>query len=326
MLIGYYRVSVEDDIAGESNSIRNQRMLVRDYIAGSPELSSMPFCEFSDDGYSGASMKRPAMEQVLRLVRNHEVGCIVVKDFSRFARDYLEMGKYLEKVFPEKGIRFISVCDRYDSVNIQRRGMDIDVAFKALVADFYVKEQSAKVKKAVEAKRERGQYCSGSAPYGYERDPDDKTKLRIVEEEAKIVRRIFKLASENYSNKEISRVLNGQHVLTPLQSMGRRQKTGQERASSENLKWTGEMVHRILTDKNYIGCMVYGKTVIEEPGTGKEKRVPKSQWKIYQGHHAPIVTEKEFYQVQPAGLVSDNNLTSAGALCVRESLPEYGNA
>lgn len=118
LLIGYYCLSMEDDTDNESNSITNQRLLIKDYISTIPELSAMPYQEFYDDGYSGASMERPAMQQILQLVRENRVQCIVVKDFSRFSRNYIEMGTYLEQFFPFMGIRFISVSDHYDSLEL----------------------------------------------------------------------------------------------------------------------------------------------------------------------------------------------------------------
>ena len=115
LLIGYYRLSMEDDSVGDSNSIINQRKLVRDYISHMPDVEKLPFKEYYDDGYSGSSMERPGIKEVLELAKNNQVQCIVVKDFSRFARNYIEMGTYLEQIFPFLGIRFISISDRYDS-------------------------------------------------------------------------------------------------------------------------------------------------------------------------------------------------------------------
>ena len=161
LIIGYYRLSMEDDSEGESNSIINQRKLVKDYISNIPELVAMPFQEFYDDGYSGSSMERPAIKQVLELARENKVQCIVVKDFSRFARNYIEMGTYLEQIFPFLGVRFISISDRYDSKDYKGKSSDIEVQFKGLIADFYVKDQSVKVKAAVSTRRGKGEYCWG---------------------------------------------------------------------------------------------------------------------------------------------------------------------
>ena len=298
MLIGYYRLSLEDGSAGESNSIINQRKLVKDYISHIPELAELPFQELYDDGYSGSSMERPGIQQVLELARNEQVQCIVVKDFSRFSRDYIEMGTYLEQIFPFLGIRFISVSDHYDSKDYKGKCSDIEVQFKGLIADFYVKDQSVKVKSAVSTKRSNGEYCCGSAPYGYRINPENKKELLIVEEEAEIIRRVFELTNQRYSKLDICRLFNEEGVLTPLQSMSRRQKSDSKKASSRGLQWTSDMVRKILNDKNYIGCMVYGKTKIPDPGTGKKVPVPRSEWKVLEDHHEPIVSKEIFEKAQ----------------------------
>ena len=298
VVIGYYRLSMEDDSQRESNSIINQRKLVKDYISHSPELAAMPFQEFYDDGYSGATMERPAIRQVLELARNNQVQCIIVKDFSRFARNYIEMGTYLEQIFPFLGVRFISISDHYDSRDYQGKGSDLEVQFKGLVADFYVKDQSAKVKAAVNTKRGRGEYCCGSAPYGYRINPENRKELLIVEDEAEVIRRVFELTNQRYSKTEICRLFNEEGIPTPLQSMSKRQKSDNKKASTRGLQWTSDTIRKILNDKNYIGCMVYGKTKIPDPGTGKEVPVPKSAWKVIEGHHEPIISKETFEKAQ----------------------------
>ena len=298
LLIGYYRLSMEDKAEGESNSIINQRKLVKDYISSISELADIPFREFYDDGYSGASLERPAIQKVLNLARENKVQCIVVKDFSRFSRNYIEMGTYLEEIFPFLNVRFISISDHYDSEDYRGTYSDIEVQFKGLLADFYLKDQSVKVKAAVRTKRENGEYCSGSAPYGYRINPENKKELLIVEEEAEVIRRIFNLTNQRYSKMEISRLLNEENVPTPLQSMSKRQKSNSKKATSKGLQWTSDMIRKILNNKNYIGCMVYGKTKIPDPGTGKEVPVPRDQWKILENHHEPIVSRETFDMAQ----------------------------
>ena len=298
LIIGYYRLSMEDDSEGESNSIINQRKLVKDYISNIPELVAMPFQEFYDDGYSGSSMERPAIKQVLELARENKVQCIVVKDFSRFARNYIEMGTYLEQIFPFLGVRFISISDRYDSKDYKGKSSDIEVQFKGLIADFYVKDQSVKVKAAVSTRRGKGEYCCGSAPYGYRINPENKRELVIVEDEAEVIRRVFELTNQRYSKMEICKLFNEEGVLTPLQSMSRRQKSDSKKAASRGLQWTSDMIRKIVDDKTYIGCMVYGKTKIPDPGTGKEVPVPRNQWKVMENHHEPIVSKEVFEKAQ----------------------------
>lgn len=233
LLIGYYRLSMEDDSSEkDSNSITNQRMLVTDFVQANHELARMQFKELYDDGYSGATLNRPAMQELLSLVRQEKVSCIVVKDFSRFSRDYIELGTYLEQILPFMGIRFISISDRYDSKDYNGKTLGLDSQFKGLIADFYVKDQSVKVKTALDTKREKGQYCSGSAPFGYQRNTDNKSELLIVEEEAEVVRRVFELTLQRLSKTEICKLFNEEGVKTPLQYMKERQKVNQRQIAS----------------------------------------------------------------------------------------------
>ena len=293
----YLRLSKEDDWnAQESNSISYQRLLLRGYIERNFE--NYEILEFVDDGYSGTSMDRTAMQELLAAALQKKVDFIIVKDFSRFARNYIEMGTYLEQIFPFLGVRFISISDRYDSKDYKGKSSDIEVQFKGLIADFYVKDQSVKVKSAVSTKRSNGEYCCGSAPYGYRINPENKKELLIVDEEAEIIRRVFELTNQRYSKLDICRLFNEEGVLTPLQSMSRRQKSDSKKASSRGLQWTSDMVRKILNDKNYIGCMVYGKTKIPDPGTGKKVPVPRSEWKVLENHHEPIVSKETFEKAQ----------------------------
>ena len=278
LFIGYYRLSREDDNAGDSNSIINQRKLVKDYISHMSDLEEMSFQEFYDDGYSGSSMDRPGIKKVLALARENKVQCIIVKDFSRFARNYIEMGTYLEQIFPFLGVRFISISDHYDSRDYRGKSTDI--------ADFYVKDQSVKLKSAFSTRRSKGEYCCGVAPYGYERNPENKKNLLIVEEEAKVVRRIFDLTIQRYSKMEICRILNEEKVPTPYQAISKRLNWKINEKSSRGMQWVNDSIRKILDDKTYIGCMVYGKTWIPDPGKGKED------------HHKPIVSKEVFEKVQ----------------------------
>ena len=133
-----------------------------------------------------------------------------------------------------------------------------------------MKDQSVKVKSAVSTRRGKGEYCCESAPYGYRINPENKKELVIVEDEAEVIRRVFELTNQRYSKMEICKLFNEEGVLTPLQSMSRRQKSDSKKAASRGLQWTSDMIRKIVDDKTYIGCMVYGKTKIPDPGTGKE--------------------------------------------------------
>ena len=147
-------------------------------------------------------------------------------------------------------------------------------------------------------KRGRGEYCCGSAPYGYRINPENRKELLIVEDEVEVIRRVFELTNQRYSKTEICRLFNEEGILTPLQSMSKRQKSDNKKASTRGLQWTSDMIRKILNDKNYIGCMVYGKTKIPDPGTGKEIPVPKSAWKVIEGHHEPVISRETFEKAQ----------------------------
>lgn len=299
IVAGYYRLSKEDmDANEESNSITNQRLLIKDYVAKHQDLQLVKYMEFCDDGYSGSNMDRPAMNELLELVRQERVSTIIVKDFSRFARNYIEMGTYLEKIFPFMGIRFLSISDHYDSSNYSGTATDLEVNFKGLLADFYVKDQSVKTKTALQTKRKNGEYCSGSTPLGYRKNPENPQELIIVQEEAEIIRRVFKLTLERYSKMNICKLFNEEGIKTPSQIIQKRQKVDEKRVESGHLVWTTDMVRKILNNKSNYGCMVYGKTTIPEVGSGKEKVVPETDWKVLENHHEPIVSKDEFEQAQ----------------------------
>lgn len=298
-LIGYYRLSKDDgEPDRESNSITNQRMLVKEYISAREDLAAMEFVELYDDGYSGASMERPAIKKLLVMMRQEEVGCLIVKDFSRFSRDYIELGTYMEHIFPFMQIRFISISDKYDSAEQTGTGRDLESQFKGLIADFYVKDQSQKVKAAYEVKKGAGEYCSGSTPFGYRKNPENKQELMIVEEEAAVIRRVFDLTLQRYSKEDICQLFNDEQLPTPLEMMQKRQKVDVSKIQSGHLIWTVDMIRKILGNKSNYGCMVYGKTKVTEPGTNKEIIVPQKEWKVIENHHEPIISKEIFEQAQ----------------------------
>ena len=154
---------------------------------------------------------------MLERIRNGEINCIIVKDFSRFARDYIELGAYLEQIFPFLGVRFISVNDGYDSASVQGGVADMDVNFKNLLYDLYSRDLSGKVRSSLAVRKEKGQYVSANSPFGYEKDPEDRHALLIAEDEAEVVRKIFSLTLEGRTSVEIARLFNETGVKTPAQ-------------------------------------------------------------------------------------------------------------
>ena len=331
----YLRLSKEDDRnTQESNSISCQRLLLKEYIeqnfrgeilsdevcppktciTGCPDgytlsdevcppkacITGCPYgCEifeFVDDGYGGTSMDRPAMQELLRCIRQKKVDCVIVKDFSRFSRDYVEMGFYVEQLFPFLGIRFISVNDHYDSRVVQNQMMGMDLAFKALVNDLYSKDLSGKVISSLHSKKERGIYCSANCPFGYRKKADDKNQVEIVPEEAKVIREIFRLTLEGYSSVDIAKKFHKEKIKTPVEYLAARGVTHRNPLGKE-FSWHHTTICKILRNDFYAGDVVYGKYEKDAVG-GKNHLKPKSEWKITYHHHEPIIEREIFEEVQ----------------------------
>lgn len=296
---GYYRLSVEDeDTKLESNSITSQRLLVKRYIQQDEELSLYEYCEFFDDGYSGTTMERPGMKSLLEAVKGEEIGAVVVKDISRFSRDYIELGTYMEQIFPLMGIHFIAVTDHYDSRESMENGVTMEIAWKGLLADFYCKDVSAKVKGSLEAKRKMGQYATGLAPFGYTKDADDPYRLVIVPQEAEVIRYIFGLAAAGSTLTQICQRLNSEKLPTPQQYKALRRKQEGTKPQTPAKCWQAGMVRSILTNENYIGNMVYGKTKQAAVGSKKKILKPKEKWQIFEDHHEAIINRELFDALQ----------------------------
>lgn len=300
-IAGYYRLSMEDDnVKEESNSITNQRLLIKKYVASKPDLTGLEYCEFYDDGISGTTMDRPGMNKLLAACKNNEISCVIVKDISRFSRDYIELGTYMEQIFPFMGIRFIAITDNYDSKDYIGKTADIDIGFKSLLSDFYCKDVSTKVKSSLSAKRENGQYATGSTPFGYAKDEIDPNKLIIVGDEAKVVQYLFELADQGLNLTSICKTLNDKGIKTPLEYKDMRKKQNRKELEQKHKYWQPGTVRSILTNENYIGNMVYGKSKRAEVGSKKTILLPRNEWKIYENHHEPIIEADMYWRVQRA--------------------------
>ena len=193
----YLRLSREDGDKLESDSIRNQRSLINDFVKQHPEITLVD--EYVDDGYSGTNFERPAFKRLIEDVKKKKINCIIVKDLSRLGRNYIETGRYLEKIFPFLGVRFIAVTDHYDSAAELDDADQIIVPFKNLINDAYCRDISIKIRSQLDVKRKNGQFIGSFAGYGYQKDPENKNHLIIDEYAADIVRYIFNLKMDGVS-------------------------------------------------------------------------------------------------------------------------------
>lgn len=287
----YLRLSSKDEKgpAGreerdESNSIANQRKQICDFITCDPELCRYEVAEFCDDGYSGTKMERPGMQKLLSEVRENRVSCIIVKDMSRFSRDYIDMGMFLNQIFPFMGIRFIAINDHYDSREHQGAAIEMDTAFQTLLYDLYCKDISAKVKASFQNKCAAGEYVFGQVPFGYKKSREAKNAVIVNEKEAEVVRHIFSLAMQGKSSMQIARQLFEEKVPTITQM----RRPGQGRTDGRIHTWNQTAVRNILNNRFYLG-----------------------EWKEISGHHEALISHEIFDQVclkgpEPA-LVTERN-------------------
>lgn len=298
----YLRLSQEDgDISvsdkNESNSISTQRDLIQGYIQKQPDI--MYVTEFCDDGYTGTNFNRPGFEDMMTAVREKRVDCIVVKDLSRFGRDYIESGKYIQKIFPMLGIRFIAINDGYDSADTGNQSNDFVLPFKNLINDSYCRDISIKSRTNLEVKRRNGEFVNNFAVYGYMRSPDDKHKLIVDEEAAKIVRSIFNWKQDGWNAQQIANHLNKLHVPSPMEY---KKKCGQKYRTSFKTKttaqWSAVAVLRILKNAVYTGVLEQGKTTT--PNYKVKMRVAKdeSKWVRVENAHEAIITQTQFELAQ----------------------------
>ena len=291
----YMRVSKEDaKDKEESNSIGMQRMLLRKFVA--EKFSDYELSEFCDDGYTGTNFERPGVQKLLEQVRDSEISCIVVKDFSRFARDYIELGAYLEQIFPFLGVRFLSVNDNYDSSDYQGGIAGIDVNFRNLLYALYSKDLSLKVRSSLAVRKEQGQYISGNSPFGYEKDPDDRHALVIAQDEAEIVKRIFSLKVEGYSSTQIARLFNADGIKTPIEFKMEKGRT-RRAPKGGKFQWSTGTICQILRNEIYIGNIVQKKYEKDFVG-GKNHIRPREEWLTGYDHHEPIIERAVFEKVQ----------------------------
>ena len=293
----YLRLSSDDGDKAESDSIRNQRSLLQDFVSKHSELSLIE--EYVDDGYSGANFERPAFQRMMEDVRNHKINCIIVKDLSRLGRNYIETGRYLEKIFPVLGVRFIAVNDHYDSADTKNDADQIIVPFKNLINDAYCRDISMKIRSQLEIKRKKGEFTGSYASYGYAKDPVDKNHLVIDEYAAEIVRFIFNMKMDGYSADRIAMKLNEMGVLTPMEykrSCGFNYTCGFR--SYKDAKWCATSVLRILKSELYVGTMVQGKTRKINYKVKACMDVRPEEWVKVEGTHEPIVSREIFECVQ----------------------------
>ncbi|NCE64443.1 recombinase [Pseudoflavonifractor sp. 524-17] len=293
----YLRLSREDGDKEESNSIAGQRNLLRDFLKQHPDIRE--YAVQVDDGWSGSTFERPSFKKMMEDVKAGKTNCIVVKDLSRFGRNYLDAGEYIEKIFPFMGVRFIAVNDNYDSYREKSASDDLIVPFKNLINEAYCRDISVKIRSQLEIKRKNGQFLGAFAAYGYFKAPQDKNSLVIDEYAAEVVREIFAWKVQGISPQDIANRLNAGGILSPLEykrSLGMKCSTPLQ----TNLKasWSAASVIRLLKNPIYIGTLTQGRATTPSYKVHKRVKKAESEWSVIENNHAPIVSRKDFDTVQ----------------------------
>jgi DNA invertase Pin-like site-specific DNA recombinase len=287
----YLRLSRDDGDEGESNSIGNQRELIKSYA---DKADFQIIKEYIDDGFTGSNFDRPDFKRMLNDLEKKSCKTIIVKDLSRFGRDYIESGKFLQKIFPQMGVRFISVNDNYDSENADVNDTHLILPIKNFINDSYCRDISMKVKSSQKTKRQRGEFIGAFAPYGYKKNSKKKNHLVVDRNVSHVIRKIFEMKVEGYSSKAIADELNRLGIQTPQaykESNGSKFSTG---FASNKSKWQAKMINRIIENRVYLGDLEQGKRTKLNYKSNKEIKVIEEDWIKVEGTHEAIVTETMF--------------------------------
>lgn len=288
----YIRLSREDGDKEESDSVGNQRKLLAEYIAKKEDF--ILYDVYVDDGYSGTNFNRPSFQRMIADIEDGKVNCVVVKDLSRFGRDYIDTGRYLERYFPELGVRFISVTDSIDSM---KQAYDMLLPIKNIFNEQYARDISKKIQATVKSKQKAGEFIGAFTSYGYKKSPVNKNKLVIDDYAADVVRRIFSLYIQGYGKQRIAKLLNAEGILCPAEY---KKVNGENYKNCNRLEsttyWSYSTINSILHREMYVGNMVQGTK--HQRMRSKQKKMPKEDWIIVENTHEPIIDKETWEKAQ----------------------------
>ena len=289
----YCRLSRDDELTGDSNSIVNQKAILKRY-AKEQGFRNIQF--FVDDGYSGANFNRPDWQRMISMVENDQIGVLIAKDMSRIGRNYLEVGIYTEVLFPEHNVRFIAVNSGVDSAN----QADNDFTpFLNIINEFYVKDSSKKVKASMKQKGESGEYLTTNPPYGYMKDPDNPKRHWVIDDEAAaVVRQIFEWCMEGFGPSQIAKKLKEAKVDCPTVHWMKMGRNAPAKTPDNPYDWAPRTISGILEKQEYLGHMVNFKTRKQSYKSKKKIENPPEQWRIFENTHEAIIDAETFERVQ----------------------------
>ncbi len=285
----YIRLSKEDESEGPSQSVTNQKSLLDEFVQ---KHRLQVYDTYIDDGWSGTNFDRPDFQRMIGDIEAKKVNMVITKDLSRLGRDYIMTGHYMERYFPEKRVRYISLLDGIDT-GVESSANDI-TPFRAIMNDMYAKDISKKIKSVKRDKQRKGQFIGGKPMYGYKMHPTEKNKIIIDEEVAPTVRRIFAMALSGVSCRQIATTLNEEGVPTPATYCG----WNMGRKGPYAGLWSSERISEMLQNETYIGNMVQGRTVKISYKSKKCLRQARENWVVVEGTHEPLIDAEIFQKVQ----------------------------
>lgn len=291
----YCRLSRDDELQGDSNSIKNQKLILQKY-ADDNGFRNTRF--FVDDGYSGTTFDRPDFQRMIAEMDAGRIGTVIVKDMSRLGRDYLKVGFYTEVAFPEADVRFIAINNGVDSANQQESDL---TPFINIFNEFYAKDTSKKIRAVFKAKGQSGKPLCTNPPYGYKKAPDDKTRWIVDDEAAAVVKEIFHLCMSGYGPTQIAKELRKRRIETPAEygkRVGVNVPAAKQRENDDPCRWTTSTVVHILERREYTGCTVNFKTYKKSYKSKKQVKNDPSEWAIFEGMHEAIIEPEVYDTVQ----------------------------
>ena len=291
---GYIRLSVEDSGKTDGYSLENQEKLVKDFIAEQQDMRLYRL--YIDNGATGTVFERPAFDEMMQDMKDGKINCIVVKDLSRLGRNYLEAGNYLEQIFPFFRVRFISITDGYDSNSPDVTDESLIIPLKNIINEGYAKDISQKITTSFEARKKQGQFMGKYPVYGYLKDPENKNHLIVNPQTCGIVKRIFQMRDSGMALGAIASQLNEEGIPSPARYLWLKGLSKEER--HKDSYWDRTNVKRLLTNKMYLGMLVYGKEKTSFAKGIKRQRVPESEWKYVPNAHEAIIDQELFDSVQ----------------------------
>ena len=289
----YMRLSVADDDfeEDESNSIKAQRDLMYQYINEKEEFKDYEIEEFCDDGYSGTNFDRPGVKRMLELAESGIINVIIVKDFSRFGRNSIDVGHYIEEIFPYTGLRFIAINDRYDSNNYVGDTGGFEISIKNLISQIYAQDASKKIRTSFQSKARNGEYIGFQKIYGY--IINENKKLIVDREPAEVVKKIFEMRSQGKTYDAIAKYLNDEKILVPRLYFKYNKLMDDGRIPEMNM-WTRTILNKMVNNEQYTGKLIFGRYKVDKIRGKTATRVPRDKWIISENAHEPIVSEEMF--------------------------------